>query len=298
VKVNRTIFAYFFPALLLISLIFISACDEDNPFGPAQPVDKFFVGTILNSQGEPLSNVLVSIFMAGSIGNLPPLTTTVSDTSGDWNVTIQITQTQSFDIVFSRTGYFDVISQTALSFLSDTTYVGVIAVPEFDFNGEYRIVLTWNDTPKDLDAHLTGADGSGGRFHVYWNNRTASTGDTALISKLDIDQKSGFGPETMTIHQMIPGIFRYTVHNYSANERSENLDLYRSGATVRVFSRSGMIHEYKINGETERQDSVGNAWRVFELIGETGEFVKIDQVLDNVAFDNSSLFKGIKRVKN
>jgi hypothetical protein len=295
---KKTKFNVVLPILFLIILVFSPACDDNNPFQPIDPVDRTFIGKIKDTQGNSLENVLVNVYIAGSINNLPPAVTTVSDTGGNWSATVQVTQNQNYDIVFSRTGYLDVVARWSLDFVFDTTDVGVIAIPEFNFDGLYRIVLTWRDTPRDLDAHLTGPDGSGNRFHLYWNNRTASTADNELIAKLDVDQRSGYGPETLTIHRAIPGTYRYTVHNYSANDIPGTQDLYKSDATVRVFNNSGLLYEYKINGESARQDSIGNSWRLFEFNGETGEFIKIDQIQDNVTFDNDNFFKHTPQLKD
>src|SRR5690606_4568481 len=47
--------------------------------------------------------------------------------------------------------------------------------------GALRFVLVWGQVPSDLDAHLTGPNGTGGRFHVYWVERTHGP------TRLDVD---------------------------------------------------------------------------------------------------------------
>lgn len=60
---------------------------------------------------------------------------------------------------------------------------------------EVRIVLTWGETPRDLDSHLTGPMlGSSERFHVYYANRTYSH-DGEIHAMLDRDDTSSYGPE-------------------------------------------------------------------------------------------------------
>ena len=44
--------------------------------------------------------------------------------------------------------------------------------------GEIRIVLTWASEPKDLDAHLLGADISGSEYHVSYRDREANGGES------------------------------------------------------------------------------------------------------------------------
>lgn len=130
--------------------------------------------------------------------------------------------------------------------------------------GEVRIVLTWGETPADLDAHLTGPDGSGGRFHVYFSNRGSL--DSSPFAALDVDDTDSFGPETITITQVREGIYRYSVHDFTnsaATPDAPSSALAQSGARVEVF----------IGGTREAEffppNQDGTLWTVFELQGST-----------------------------
>lgn len=123
---------------------------------------------------------------------------------------------------------------------------------------EVRVVLTWGETPSDLDSHMTGPlpGNSNDRFHVYYVNRGSLNGSP--FTNLDIDDTSSFGPETITITQINQGTYRYSVHNYS-NRGSTTSDLLASSfAQVTV-----------IIGETVQTFNVpnqpGTLWTVFEL---------------------------------
>ena len=68
------------------------------------------------------------------------------------------------------TGYANVVCFKDNSADQDCTLTPVMA------ENEYRIVLTWGDTPRDLDSHLSGPiDDEDNRFHVFYSNRSAST---------------------------------------------------------------------------------------------------------------------------
>lgn len=95
--------------------------------------------------------------------------------------------------------------------------------PELE-SGEIRIVLTWGETPRDLDSHLEGHASDGERVDVSYSHKIA--GD---IAKLDIDDISGFGPETTTIYD-IGGSYTFRVHNFSEDSALED-----SGAVVRIY---------------------------------------------------------------
>jgi uncharacterized protein YfaP (DUF2135 family) len=118
--------------------------------------------------------------------------------------------------------------------------------------GQIRIVLTWGDDPKDLDAHLEGPLPGGGKFHVYYGNQ----GD--LKSKefvhLDVDARNGQGPETITVLGVLPGVYHYWVHDYSDRDDPKSTALANSEAEVKVFQGD---HTYRFRAGHEM---VGNRW--------------------------------------
>lgn len=133
-----------------------------------------------------------------------------------------------------------------------TTAPPVPATP-LPATGEFRVVLSWGTSPRDLDSHVTGPNGSGGRFHVYYSNE-AEAGTT-----LDLDDTSGEGPETITIDAN-SGMYRYSIHNYSDQSATGSQGIAGSPTTVRLFSSTGLIKTYTAPAAT-----AGNTWRVFEL---------------------------------
>ncbi|MBA4382487.1 MAG: hypothetical protein C0406_07975, partial [Sideroxydans sp.] len=56
-----------------------------------------------------------------------------------------------------------------------------------------RIVLNWGELPSDLDSHLIFPSN-----HIYFNSKTGSTSSDA---KLDVDDTTSYGPETITIEK-------------------------------------------------------------------------------------------------
>lgn len=122
-------------------------------------------------------------------------------------------------------------------------------------SGQTRIVLTWGAEPRDLDSHLTGPNGSGGRFHVYYSSRRSSVGTTTAV-ELDVDDTSGFGPETITIHQQFTGSYCFSVNLFDGAG-----SLGTSGAQVRVFRGSQQVATFTVPNTTNR------VWTVFRLDG-------------------------------
>ncbi|MBN2467013.1 MAG: PKD domain-containing protein [Deltaproteobacteria bacterium] len=140
--------------------------------------------------------------------------------------------------------------------------------------GETRIVLTWGETPRDLDSHLTGPDGSSGTFHVYYANREPANAG----ANLDVDDVTSYGPETVTIFEQHQGMYQYHILDYSSGGGSSpEVDanpnataLGQSGARVDVYSGSGLISSFTV------PSGYGTNWYVFDLNGATGEVIPVN----------------------
>ena len=149
----------------------------------------------------------------------------------------------------------------------------IILTPELNDN-EYRIVLTWNGMPRDLDSHLTYYRDGEKLLHVFYRNRQGIIDDVE-IATLDLDDTDGYGPETVTItingNLIADGYFIYSVHNFSGEE-----NLTESEAIVRVYAGNSLIQTYPVpEGKT------GNVWRVFSLTR--------NGIVSNGIFYNSSV---------
>jgi hypothetical protein len=125
--------------------------------------------------------------------------------------------------------------------------------------GQTRIVLTWGAEPSDLDSHLTGPDGHGGTFHVsYADPVYYDAVDSTLVVELDVDETSGFGPETITIHEQSSGSYCFSVHLYAGSG-----SLGTSSAQVRVFRGNSQVATFQAPNTTNV------VWTVFRLNGAT-----------------------------
>ncbi|NLI92046.1 MAG: hypothetical protein GX434_07490 [Peptococcaceae bacterium] len=111
---------------------------------------------------------------------------------------------------------------------------------------EIRIVLTWGSSPSDLDSHLEGpAAAANKRFYVYYGNRSY-TYSGITYAALDQDKVTGFGPETITISQLLTGTYRYSVHNYSHRTSANDLTLSNSNAQVRVYVNNALYKTFNV----------------------------------------------------
>jgi hypothetical protein len=133
--------------------------------------------------------------------------------------------------------------------------------------GQIRIVLTWGKKPEDLDAHLEGPLPDGKRFHVYYHDK----GDlySQQFVKLDTDCQTGEGPETITVLGVVPGTYRYFVHDYTNRDDPHSKALAESGAEVKVY-QGGQTYTFRAGHEM-----VGNIWNVCSInVNPTGAFLK------------------------
>jgi uncharacterized protein YfaP (DUF2135 family) len=137
--------------------------------------------------------------------------------------------------------------------------------------GQIRIVLTWGKEPADLDAHLEGPLPNGKRFQVDYRDK----GDlySQQFVKLDTDCQTGEGPETITVLGVVPGAYRFFVHDFTNRDNPRSKALARSGAEVKVY-QGGQKYTFHAG-----HDMVGNIWNVCSInVNPTGAFLKkVDQ---------------------
>ncbi len=124
-------------------------------------------------------------------------------------------------------------------------------------------MLTWGSEPEDLDAHLTGPNASDdGRFHVYWPNGSRGSTDVAPFSKLDLDDTSGAGPETITIGQLNSGVYRYSVHDFTNAHKAASTALGSSGAKGELYAYAQQKLCMRLNQKTTKDKKPFN---IFEI---------------------------------
>lgn len=129
--------------------------------------------------------------------------------------------------------------------------------------GEIRVVLTWGETPYDLDSHITGpiTTSTTSKFHVYYSDRGSST--ASPYAGLDVDDTTSYGPETITIYEQFSGTYKYFVHDYTNRDSTTSNALSTSSAQVKVYRGSSIIATYNVPNQA------GTLWTVFTLSGNT-----------------------------
>lgn len=208
-------------------------------------------------------------------------TDAVTTTNSDGRYTVDLME-GNYTAEFSKegfvTGYANVVCFKDNSADQDCTLTPVMA------ENEYRIVLTWGDTPRDLDSHLSGPiDDEDNRFHVFYSNRSAST-DTedgyVTVAKLDHDDTSSYGPETITLIQLFDeGVYHYAVHDFTNRNSTDSTALSMSGAKIVVYHNNEAAKVYHVP-----VNKVGTVWNVFDI--RDGQIVPVN-TMENISNPSS-----------
>lgn len=124
--------------------------------------------------------------------------------------------------------------------------------------GQIRIVLTWNDTPKDLDSHLFTPSTRETDQHICYYNKQSQDGAT----QLDVDVITGYGPETTTIYKMKKGQYKFYVADFTncSRNKEESYEMSNSEATIRVYNKKGLLQTFFVPVNRK-----GVIWEVFEI---------------------------------
>lgn len=94
--------------------------------------------------------------------------------------------------------------------------------------GSARIVLEWGEYPRDLDSYLRGSTDDGTDVYINYGNESCEK-DGETIAELDVDDRNGYGPETITINNL-NGVYEYWVADFTASGKFQEY-----GATVKVY---------------------------------------------------------------
>ena len=217
---------------------------------PLEGITLEFVRGINNPNGELVATTMTDENGAYSVQGLP---------FGNYTCIIFGDGLQTSVVTVFVVGNADVSNQNA------TISPVVVA-------GQTRIVLTWGESPSDLDSHFTGPTLDGTQaFRVFFGNTFEDD------VQLDTDDVSSFGPETITIENSSrPGVFRYSVFNFSNGNDPDSLS--SSQARVQVIREEGVIADFFV------PQGQGNLWSVFDMVN--GEIIPIGTITIRATTDD------------
>lgn len=216
--------------------------------------------------GDPLSGAEVAFTFAsgGEADTSRAEADLITTTNAQGSYSIPNAPTGTYICVIRAPGYIPAVVPD-IQFEEGENELGSASSSETLEEGQVRIVLEWGESPSDLDSHLTGPDGAGGRFHVYFSNQEPSGAGAVL----DRDDVTSYGPETVTINTFRDGTYRYSVFNYSDQSDDGALEMEASPARVTVYDENGQYATYTAPAASAGD---GNTWRVLEIDGSSLSF--------------------------
>ncbi|MEZ9271642.1 tandem-95 repeat protein [Vibrio cyclitrophicus] len=209
-------------------------------------------GTVLDAEtGSPV--VGADVTMTDNAGHSY---TTVTDQFGHYSV--------SGPVVDQGTVTIEQEGSITSSFLipaGEDTNGGVTAISEVLEETDMRIVVTWGESPRDMDNHLWLYDTENGNEldHIYYRDMSHDLGEGNVVQQ-DVDDTNGGGPETITIPNYQDADMHYSVHNYT--NRSWDVDGVED-VQVQVFVGDTLVETFTPDLP---DNPTGEHWHVFDIV--------------------------------
>jgi len=174
----------------------------------------------------------------------------IVNNNGDENINIEL-EPDVYTLEVGASGYST--SFNTITIVGDEIRDYEFSITPILSNNQVRIVLTWGETPSDLDSHLLKKVNDSVEYHLYYANSQGTDGDN-----LDIDDTDSYGPETVTINNLDnSAIYKYHVHDFSNSSNTSDEILKASGAKVDVIM--------EINQKLLCSNQIGNAWKYLKI---------------------------------
>ena len=230
-------------------------------------------GQIINSvNGHALNDVVLEIRKGwnNSFGEIVKSVQTHYD--GRYQTELPI---GNYTIMMKKDGYVTDCLNVAVTKLGNSNLDGTM-VPDGSteqLTGDLRIVLTWDEKPRDLDSHLWGPDGNGGEFHTYFSNKNYSLNAGELMASLDYDVLFGYGPETTTIYKMNDEVlYSFYVYDFTNRYEQSSTELANSGAQVKLFMGNQLFRTINVPSF-----GVGSVCHVFNYDAKTNSIIIVNE---------------------
>lgn len=182
--------------------------------------------------------------------------TGTTDTQGRVSLSVPFADDENTTLIVKKSGYSTMVAKGPSNGL---TYALSPIMNQLD---GLRIVLSWDENPKDLDSHISYPGN-----HIFYDHKTGTK------ANLDVDDTDSYGPETITIQKKFyEQDYVYAVHNFTDRLKTNSNRLSNiSGAKVFVYIGETLIRTYYAP-----KNKTGNLWIVFSIDGQ-GEFHDINQ---------------------
>lgn len=149
----------------------------------------------------------------------------------------------------------------------------------------FNILVTWGTGMYDLDLHMTGPDGVGGRFHIYFSDKGSLS--TAPYAALIQDCVCTSGSEVILTSALLQGgVYRISAFNYGNQSAGATefgtanvvLQVVRGGEAQGVGSGTTIVGGRVLFTISPTAGQAGNTWNAVEIDPETGRIFAVNHV--------------------
>lgn len=230
-------------------------------------------GRILDAfDASPVGGARISVFRGLNNTSGTAIATTTANASGEYSVELE---PGNYTIYASSDGYMNGAANIVVVSGQTRGQQDCTLTPYLN-EGEVRIILTWSESPADLDSHLIidtvdEYEEPLRISHIYWDNKSYEK-DGVRYCNLDVDDRNSYGPETTSIYLAIDGAtYYFFVHDYTNKTSTYSKGLAMSGAQVKVYV-SGREEPYVFNVP----NADGTLWLVFYI--QDGEIFPVNEL--------------------
>lgn len=210
-------------------------------------------GNITNAYtGEGLADATITVrrgwnnFSRGGI-----VRKTTTDSRGNYSIDVAL---GNYCMTVSKQGFItgavNIIVQRGTTANQNGSITPIVT------EGDYRIVLTWGENPRDLDSHMVGRLSDGSSFHVYYIHKKQFDEGTEICN-LDVDDTTSYGPETVTVKVKESSPYYYYIHRYAGSGH-----ISTSSAQIKVYKGESLIKTFNVPTDLGN----GDYWNVFAIV--------------------------------
>ena len=149
----------------------------------------------------------------------------------------------------------------------------------------FNILVTWGSSVFDIDLHMTGPDGAGGRFHIYYANPGSLA--SAPYAQLIRDCICNSGSEVILTSNLLQGgVYRISAFNFGDQSATSTglstgglvLQVVRGGTPQGVGQGTTIVDGHVLFTLTPPPNGQGNTWEAVEIDPATGRIYSVNHI--------------------
>ena len=194
----------------------------------------------------------------------------VTTSANDGTFVLLNTRVGLNQISVTKNGFVARSHGVSISSNTTSTNFRFVASPVITDTNSVRVVMTWGANPTDMDLWLTTPPVSTGAPPVIVNRNLTGSLTSSPFAAMDVSDLFSFGPETITITNLLPGIYQVAV-----NDRTGSEQLTNSQGLVELYTSKGLVTSVNI---PSGQGGAGDWWDVAQINGSNGTYAVINNI--------------------